>query len=346
MKKLVLSSIFLALVVIVLGAYTRLTDAGLGCPDWPGCYGHILVPQQEHHIDAANQAFPERPVEAEKAWNEMIHRYFAATLGFLIMVTFISAIIAKLKGKKRPFKLPFAVFLLVCFQGALGMWTVTMNLLPVVVMAHLLGGFTVLSCLFLLYLRMSNVSIPSKDTKLGNYTKFGVIGIVLLVGQIALGGWTSANYASLVCTELPICEGDWQAKFDLAGAFSVPAADNYEFGVHTNDERVTMHVLHRFGAIVVTLYLSWLAFTLFTKGKSAMVKRMSVLLMLVLSIQVGLGISNVVFMLPLTVATMHNAVAACLLLVLLLVTYTLFHAKAREETPAKINQNMTSAVLE
>nr|WP_136250838.1 COX15/CtaA family protein [Ningiella ruwaisensis] len=324
MKKLVLISIFLALFVIVLGAYTRLTDAGLGCPDWPGCYGHVLVPQQAHHIEAANQAFPERPVEAEKAWNEMIHRYFAAALGFIILLIAFSAIINKNKGQIAPFKLPILLLLLVIFQGMLGMWTVTLNLLPVVVMAHLLGGFSVLSGLFILYLRMTPYRIPNGDPAMRNLAKFGVIGIVILVWQIALGGWTSANYASLVCTELPICEGDWVGKLDFAGAFSVPAAENYEFGVHSNEERVTMHVLHRFGAIITIAYLCWLAFTIFRQSSSALMKRLTTIMLFVLTVQVALGISNVVFMLPLTVATMHNAVAACLLLSMVLLTYTMY----------------------
>lgn len=324
MKKLVLSSIFLALVVIILGAYTRLTDAGLGCPDWPGCYGQLLVPQTDVLVDAANQAFPERPVEAYKAWNEMIHRYFASALGFLILVIFIVALINRVRGNSGPFILPFILLILVCFQGALGMWTVTLNLLPVVVMAHLLGGFTVLSCLFLLYLRLNKFRIPGGDPKIRKFARFGIVGIVLLVGQIALGGWTSANYASMACTELPICEGNWSAKLNLHGAFSVPHAENYEFGVHTYEERVTMHVMHRFGAIVVFLYLCWLAIALYAKASSGMVKRMVILMGAVLAVQIGLGVSNVVYGLPLAVATMHNAVAACLLLTMILLSYTMY----------------------
>jgi cytochrome c oxidase assembly protein subunit 15 len=324
MKKLVLFSLFLALFVIILGAYTRLTDAGLGCPDWPGCYGHLLVPQTEELVANANAAFPERPVEAEKAWNEMIHRYFAAALGFIILVTFFVALIKKAKRKATPIKLPFLILLLVCFQGMLGMWTVTMNLIPIVVMGHLLGGFTVLSCLFLLYLRLTPFRIPGGDSQIRNYAKFGGIGIALLVGQIALGGWTSANYASLACTELPICQGDWTARFDLAGAFSIPAAENYEFGVHSYDERMTMHVLHRIGAIIVFLYLCWLAIALYKKSSSGLVKQLTVTLVLVLGVQIALGVSNVVYSLPLTVAVLHNAVAACLLLVMVLLTYTMY----------------------
>jgi cytochrome c oxidase assembly protein subunit 15 len=280
-----------------------------------------LVPQSEQLINEANEAFPERPVEAEKAWNEMIHRYFASALGFFILVIFISSLVGKMRNHNGPVKLPF---LLVCFQGALGMWTVTLNLLPVVVMAHLLGGFTVLSCLFLLYLRMTPYRIPGGDPQIRRFAKFGVIGIVLLMGQIALGGWTSANYASLACTELPICEGDWTSRLNFAGAFSVPAAENYEFGVHSYEERMTMHVMHRFGAIFVSLYIIWLALALYMKANSGMVKRMNVLLLIVLAVQVGLGISNVVYKLPLTVATLHNAVAACLLLVMILLTYTMY----------------------
>jgi cytochrome c oxidase assembly protein subunit 15 len=324
MKKLVLISILLALVVIILGAYTRLTDAGLGCPDWPGCYGQLVVPQSESLVEAANQAFPERPVEAEKAWNEMIHRYFAAALGFFILVIFIIALVKRLRNKPGPLKLPFLLLVLVCFQGALGMWTVTLNLLPVVVMGHLLGGFAVLSCLFLLYVRMNNFRIPGGDAQIRRYAKLGTIGIVLLVGQIALGGWTSANYASLACTELPICEGNWVTELDVPGAFSVPDAESYEFGVHSYKERMTMHVMHRFGAIIVFLYLCWLAIALYSTANSGMVKRLTILLVVTLGVQIGLGVSNVVYALPLIVATMHNAVAACLLLIMVLLTYTMY----------------------
>jgi cytochrome c oxidase assembly protein subunit 15 len=324
MKKLVLASIFLALLVIVLGAYTRLTDAGLGCPDWPGCYGTILVPGTAESIEKANEAFPHRPVEAHKAWNEMIHRYFAAGLGFFILVIFFASLMKRMKGADVPIKLPFLLLVLVCFQGALGMWTVTLNLLPVVVMGHLLGGFTVLSCLFLLYLRLTKFRIPGGDSEIRRYAKFGALGIAILVSQIALGGWTSANYASLACTQLPICEGDWFSNLDIAGAFSVPAADNYEFGVHDYQERATMHVMHRIGAIVTFIYLCWFAIKIYTRSSSALIKRLTTVMTLVLGVQVLLGVSNVVYSLPLSVAVLHNAVAACLLLIMILLTYTMY----------------------
>lgn len=322
MKKLAQASIFLALIVIVLGAYTRLTDAGLGCPDWPGCYGLIGVPMTEQTIDVANQAFPERPVEVEKAWNEMIHRYFASTLGLFILIIASLAVFKRKQG--QPLKLPVILLGLVCFQGALGMWTVTLNLLPAIVMAHLLGGFTVISSLFLLYLRMTPYQLPMGNSHMRDYAKYAVIGTALLVGQIALGGWTSANYASLACTELPICQGDWQSRIEFSGAFSIPEADNYEFGVHSYNERMTMHIIHRIGAIVVSAYLIWLAFVLLSKSNSNMLRKLGVTIAVVLTAQVLLGISNVLYSLPLTVATLHNAVAACLLLVMVMTTYTLY----------------------
>ena len=322
MKKLALASILLALVVIVLGAYTRLTDAGLGCPDWPGCYGLVGVPMTTETIQEANQAFPERPVEVEKAWNEMIHRYFASTLGLFILI--IAGLAVFKRKATEPLKLPIFLLILVCFQGALGMWTVTLNLLPAVVMMHLLGGFTVISCLFLLYLRMTPYQLPMGNGHMREYAKYGLLGIVLLVVQIALGGWVSANYASLACTELPICEGNWTENLAFKGAFSIPEAENYEFGAHPYYERMTMHVVHRFGAIVVSAYLIWLAFVLYTKANSNMLKKLGSTIVVVLFVQIALGISNVVYSLPLTVATLHNAVAACLLLVMVMTTYTLY----------------------
>ncbi len=325
MKKLVLFSLALALVVIILGAYTRLTDAGLGCPDWPGCYGHLTVPLSEDKVAAANAAYPERPVEAHKAWNEMIHRYFAGTLGLCILAISILALVRR--EPSQPKKLPVFLLGLVIFQGALGMWTVTLNLLPVVVMGHLLGGFTVLSCLFLLYLRLGGQSQAVTHQSTARLPLIAVVGMVILVAQIALGGWTSANYAALACTEFPICEGDWSSRIDFAGAYSVPEAVNYEFGAHDYGERMTMHIVHRVGAVVTFLYLAWMALHLMRGRHSGTMKAAGSVLLSVLFVQVGLGISNVAFSLPLFIAVAHNAVAACLLLVMVWITYSLYQSQ-------------------
>ncbi|WP_088331134.1 COX15/CtaA family protein [Lacimicrobium sp. SS2-24] len=322
MKKLVLVSLILAVMVVALGAFTRLTDAGLGCPDWPGCYGFLSVPKHEVHIEQAEQAFPERPFEAHKAWNEMIHRYFAGALGLLILIIALRSMFER--QPNRPKKLPLVLLCLVIFQALLGMWTVTMKLQPVVVMGHLLGGFTVLSCLFLLYLRLTEYRIPGGDANLRPLARYGILGMLIVILQIALGGWVSANYAALACTQMPVCEGDWAQKLDFAGAYSIGEAHNYEYGTHSYPERMTMHVAHRFGALFTFLYLCWFAIRLYSKASSALFRKLAIILVLVLGLQVALGVSNVVFSLPLWVAVSHNLVGACLLLVMVMINYSLF----------------------
>lgn len=322
MKKLVMCSLLLAVTVIVMGAYTRLTDAGLGCPDWPGCYGELFVPASSDKVAAANQAFPERPLEASKAWSEMIHRYLAGTLGLLIFAIAIWS--AKRRDPNMPIGLPLFLCALVVFQAALGMWTVTMNLLPVVVMGHLLGGFAVLCCLFVMYLRLHPVLCRDRLKSTRRLLGFAFFGMAILGCQIALGGWTSANYAALACTNFPVCEGQWWTQIDMPGAYSVPVAENYEFGVHGYSERMTMHIVHRAGALVTFVYLLAMGIGLL-RLKSKLMNTAGAALILVLIAQVLLGISNVVMSLPLTIAVAHNFVAACLLLIMVWITYQLVH---------------------
>jgi cytochrome c oxidase assembly protein subunit 15 len=322
-RTLVLISILLAVVVVSLGAYTRLTHAGLGCPDWPGCYGLIDVPQTSEQIAKAQEAFPDRPVEPAKAWNEMIHRYFAGTLGLLILaIAFLSV---KNREVGTPVFLPLFILVVVTFQAALGMWTVTMKLMPIVVMAHLLGGLTTLCLLFLLYLRLKRFHVREGNTNLKRYAKYGMLGIVLLTGQIALGGWTSSNYAALVCTELPICQAGWQDQITFEDSFDLipPERDTYEFGHLNHPSRVTIHVMHRFGAILITLYLLWLTVSVMRKSSSQFFKNTSLGIITVLFCQVALGVSNIWFSLPLGVAVAHNVVAACLMLTLITLAYGL-----------------------
>ncbi len=325
MAKLVKWSLVLAFFVILLGAYTRLTDAGLGCPDWPGCYGHLFVPMEQMDVDVANKSFPERPVEIEKAWNEMIHRYVAGTLGLMILAIWAFAFI-----QKRPLRIKLVASLLlalVVFQAALGMWTVTMNLMPVVVMGHLLGGFAVFCCLYWLHLTLS-IKAPESPKSYISARFLARVAVVVLVAQVALGGWTSTNYASLACTELPVCEPGWSERLDIEGAMSVPTADNYEFGVHGYEARMTMHVIHRFGAVVTTLVLILLAAVVLRNVPSVSMRVTSVILSLLLIAQVLLGIGNVVLSLPLIIAVAHNGVAALLLLSLVRLNFELNDAKA------------------
>lgn len=322
-KKLVFVSVLLALVVVTLGAYTRLTHAGLGCPDWPTCYGLINVPETAEQIALAEQAYPQSQVEPAKAWNEMIHRYFAGALGLLILaIAFLSF---KNRAQGTPLRLPLLILVIVIFQAALGMWTVTMKLMPIVVMGHLLGGFTTLSLLFLLYLRLKPHRINRSDFSIKKYGRYGLLGIILLTGQIALGGWTSSNYAALSCVELPICQSGWQEQMNFEKSFDLipPERESYEFGHLSHDERVTIHVIHRFGAIAITIYLTWLLLMIYFKAQTSTFRKSAVIVGLALFTQVSLGVSNIWFSLPLSIAVGHNLVAACLMLTLIALTYRL-----------------------
>ena len=310
------------LCVILMGAYTRLSDAGLGCPDWPGCYGMMTVPSQHSELMQAQDAFPGQEIEPKKAWLEMIHRYIAGALGLLVLMIFILC----LKKLDAPKKLPTFIAILVLFQAALGMWTVTMKLMPVVVMSHLIGGFTLISLLLLLYLRTKPLRIPGEDFVARRLAPLALAGMGVLILQIMLGGWTSSNYAALACTSLPICEGDWYQNLQLTQAFNPFQGEHetYEFGVLDYYSRMTIHVAHRFGAILTTGILLWLAYQLFTQSQSTLLKRASLVLTGLVILQVGLGISNVVLHLPLGIAVSHNAGAAILLLTLVFINYALW----------------------
>ena len=200
-----------------------------------------------------------------------------------------------------------------------------MMLMPIIVMAHLLGGFITLCLLFLLYLRLNNSRINRSDFAVKKYGRYALLGIVILTGQIALGGWTSSNYAALSCVELPICQAGWQEQLNFENSFDLvpPKRDSYEHGHLAHDERVTIHVMHRLGAIVTTAYLAWLILMVYFNAQTSTFKSSALSVGFVLFSQVILGISNVWFSLPLSVAVAHNVVAACLMLTLIALTYRL-----------------------
>ncbi|MGF1754567.1 COX15/CtaA family protein [Vibrio makurazakiensis] len=319
---LVKVTIIFTLIVIVLGAYTRLSDAGLGCPDWPGCYGQLSVPNEVDEIHQANAAFPERAVEPQKAWLEMIHRYFAGSLGVLVFICSVWCI--RIKG--LPNVLAFSITIVVVVQAALGMWTVTLKLMPVIVMAHLIGGFTLLSLLSLLYCQLRQVQQHIDHLAVDPTVKhWALVGVLVVIAQIFLGGWTSSNYAALMCTSLPICEGNWISYLDFKNAFNLlqPGHENYEFGVLEYPARMTIHVSHRFGAIVTSIIMMTLVFKL-QRQSGEVLNRIGHVLGLILILQIGLGISNVVFQLPLLVAVAHNLGAALMLVGLVTTNYLLW----------------------
>jgi cytochrome c oxidase assembly protein subunit 15 len=327
--RLALFATLLAVVVVLLGAYTRLTHAGLGCPDWPGCYGFIGVPMSEHKQTLAEVRFPEAPVEVAKGWYEMIHRYFAGALGLVILGLAVQAV-RRRNEHVQPLKLPLLLLGLVTLQAAFGMWTVTLKLWPQVVTAHLLGGFATLSLLFLLTLRLAGgaATLPKLPARLRS---LAALGLLLVIGQIALGGWVSSNYAAVACVDLPTCHGEWWPAMDFANGFHLTQhiGPNYLGGQLDSDARTAIHMTHRLGALLLTLVLLLLAWQLKRHGLS----RLAGLLVLALGVQISLGISNVVFYLPLLVAVAHNLGGAALLLTLVLINYRLRSA-VRLASPA------------
>jgi cytochrome c oxidase assembly protein subunit 15 len=325
---LVMFAVLLAVCVVILGAFTRLKDAGLGCPDWPGCYGHVWMPQTADEIAAAEDAYPNAPFEQEKAWPEVVHRYFATTLGFVIILVNLMAWRNR-REPNQPMKLPLFLLGLVILQGMFGMWTVTLNLWPQVVTTHLLGGFTTLSLLWLLTLRLQNAPWPRPSVPVMQWHKLrplALIGMILVICQIALGGWTSSNYAALACPELPTCQGQWLPSMDFGMGFnfSQEIGPNYLGGQMDAPGRVAIHFTHRLGAIVVVLYLSFLLSKLYkSAGGDAMRNQAHIILGLMI-VQVLLGLSNIIWSLPLWVAVAHNAGGALLLLSLVSLNYRLF----------------------
>lgn len=315
-SKLAWFGLGLALFVVVLGAYVRLSDAGLGCPDWPGCYGKISVPTQAADIAQANEAFPERAVEPHKAWKEMVHRYFASTLGLIALGLFIWAY---RKREDMSYALPLVLGCVVALQGAFGMWTVTLKLNPTIVMGHLMGGMLTLS--MFCWLALSTTQ-SIKSYRYAGHVKHSmvVIALILVVLQIMLGGWTSSNYAALSCVGFPLCNGQIWPEMNFSEAFVMwrGLGVNYEFGVLDAPSRIAIQMTHRIGFVVVTAYLVWLSFRLM---KNRELMPLGFLILGLLTTQVVLGMSNVMFNLPLVVATAHNGVAALLLVSIVVLLY-------------------------
>lgn len=294
-------ALILAVFVIMLGAYTRLTDAGLGCPDWPGCYGHIVL---QPGLTAT---------VAHKAWTEMVHRYVAGTLGLLILILVVWGLVNWKRGLQQSVAVLFLLVGVLIFQAALGMWTVTLKLLPLVVTGHLLGGMAIAGLLSWLVASTK----PNAASLNPHLEKWIVLGLCILVIQLFLGAWTSTNYAALACgTHFPGCAG---AVADWAHAFNIfsPVGPNYEGGLLTMAARVAIQMAHRYWALITFIYLAGLALALGKRGGW---------LLALLCLQVSLGILNVVELLPLGVAVAHNGVAV----LLLITTIALWRSSAQQ----------------
>lgn len=320
-RNLILLALMLTLGVVSLGAFVRLSDAGLGCPDWPGCYGKLTPHHAAEAIEAAVAAQPDGPVTHAKAWKEMVHRYFAGTLGMLVLGLAVMAWRRRRDTRGGP-ALPLLLLGLIVFQALLGMWTVTQLLKPLVVTAHLLGGMATLSLLLWLWLRERGDASPGYFARVDHLRGSAILALALVAIQIALGGWVSSNYAALACTDFPLCQGAWAPAMDFAHGFTLQR----ELGETASGELLPLaaltaiHWTHRVMALIVALYLAWLISRLLrTPGNTALGLALAALL----ALQVTLGIGNVLLSLPLGVAVAHNTGAALLLAALVVLNYRL-----------------------
>lgn len=358
LRRMAILSVGMAAVVVMLGAWTRLVDAGLGCPDWPGCYGFLTVPQTPEQLAVAEVRFPEHPVEHEKGWPEMIHRYFASSLGLLIIVMLIMAVRQNKECKQNnastkptvPVKHCAGLLALVILQGMFGMWTVTLKLWPQVVSGHLLGGFATLSLLFLLALRLNASDFRSPmpvAVRARPVFKLAIFALSLVVVQIFLGAWTASNYAALACgSEFPGCHQSLWPHMDFAQGFNFMQSigPNYLGGQIDNDARTAIHYTHRLGALVLTIVLLLLMRQIW-RLELPLLRQSVILLAGVLALQLALGIANVLWLTPLPVAIAHNAVGAALLLSMVLVLHRLHHATmpAQLEVSSLVAQTIRAA---
>lgn len=318
-RNLILLALILTLGVVSLGAYVRLSDAGLGCPDWPGCYGHLTPHHAADKIDAALSQDPLGPVSHAKAWKEMIHRYLAGALGLLVLGIAVASWRLRRETLGTPV-LPMLLLALIVFQALLGMWTVTRLLKPFIVSAHLLGGMATAALLMWLWLRERNLSSHAYFAQADHLRGAARIGLLLVVVQIALGGWVSTNYAALACTDFPLCQGRWVPTMDFDHAFTLHRA----LGETASGELLPMaaltaiHWTHRVMALVVAVFLAGLVVRLLRAPGFA---GLGLAIGGLLSLQITLGISNVLFSLPLALAVAHNAGAAWLLCALVWLNY-------------------------
>jgi len=326
-RKLAWFAVIYTFIVVVVGAYVRLADAGLGCPDWPGCYGELTPHHAQDDIAraVAEQGGTHGPVSLGKAWKEMFHRYIAGGLGLVILAITVMAWVRRRELQQSPM-LATGLLVLLVLQAALGMWTVTLLLKPVIVTLHLLGGLALLALLTLLALRQQTAPdiAPAIASRL---QPWALLAILVVIVQIALGGWVSTNYAALACVDFPTCHSEWLPQMDFRHGFQlVRELGMTAAGTHLSYDAITaIHWTHRVGALVTLLYVGGFALWLV---RSPGLARYVVVLLCVLLAQVSLGIANVLGGLPLLVAAGHNAGAAVLLVTMVVINSALHSRRA------------------
>ncbi|MFI4940551.1 MAG: heme A synthase [Burkholderiales bacterium] len=331
-RKLVWVTLFLTFDLVLFGGFTRLTDSGLGCPDWPGCYGQANPLQAHAEISHAQALMPTGPVTPSKAWIEMIHRYLALAVGVLIVAQMLVAWRRRLKiGPQAPRfspALPTAVFGLVCLQGAFGAWTVTLKLQPVIVTAHLLLGLCLLAALAWLAAQQGSpgdspdriTATAAANRQAAALQTPALIALMLLVLQIALGGWVSTNYATLACTDFPLCQGIWLPQMDFADGFTLwrglgktGGGDYLPFSALT-----AIHWTHRSFAFVAIACAGWVGYRALQLPELRNTGRW---LLMALTMQFATGVSTIYLKWPLLLAVAHNGGAALLVLLLVMLNY-------------------------
>ena len=337
MHALALVTLFLTFDLVMFGAFTRLTDSGLGCPDWPGCYGEASPLGARAEIAEAQQAMPTGPVTPVKAWIEMVHRYLAMGVGFLILVLAAVA----WRGRKSPERpggsgpwWPTVTLIWVCVQGAFGAWTVTMKLLPAIVSLHLLGGYVLLALLTVQSLQLARQQglgvVIDVAPRLRLWMAFA---LGLLAMQSASGAWVSTNYAVLACTEFPKCQGSWWPLMDFAGGFEIWRPLGFDRnGAHISFQALTaIHFTHRLMAVVTLIALAALAWRL---HKNAGLHKPVRVLAALLVLQLVTGLSNVVLDWPIVAAVLHTGGAGAMVVVL---TWLLMSTRSRAIQTAAVN---------
>ncbi|MBU4611671.1 COX15/CtaA family protein [Achromobacter sp. GG226] len=327
-RRIVFLTLFLTLDLIMFGAFVRLSDSGLGCPDWPGCYGSFSPFGARDHIGAAVDAQPYGPVTHAKAWIEMVHRYVGAILGMLLIAIAWMAWRHREALRQSP-TLAVVSLVAVCIQGAFGAWTVTHKLMPVVVTTHLLGGMALLALLTWLGARQkAHDPVPAEAWR---WRVAAGVGLGLLGVQIALGGWVSTNYAALACLDFPTCHGEWVPDMDFHGGFSlVRALGELPSGEIISQNALTaIHWVHRNFAFIVFVYLGWLAHRL---SRFPGLRGPARLLAAFLVLQVLTGIATIFLQWPLLLAVIHNGGAA--VLTMACTTLVVRTARAGKQPPA------------
>lgn len=330
-RRVNLLTVVLCFLLVVIGAYVRLSNAGLSCPSWPGCYGQVVVPSQPGQVARDDLRYPDRPVRPAKAWKEMIHRYLAGIVSLLVLLMAVMAIVAARSRRSGiPLVLPLVILGIILVQVIFGALTVIWEVEPIIVTTHLMLGFATLALLWWMWL-LQFAPEPTVDGLPHGVEIWSAIGLAVLTVQIFLGGWTSTNYAGVACPNLPTCLGSWFPPFDYGKAFALwhPLGLNYEGGILSEKARATIHMTHRYGAAVVTLILGSLGLRLIFGSGRALWQMLGWLLLLTLLLQVAIGISMIEWHFPLWLTDAHTGGAALLMLSVVTLNHYFWSARRR-----------------